>query len=40
MVFGNDRQVPELWLARYGTLSRSVDFFFLSDEGVLEQLTH
>jgi hypothetical protein len=40
MIFGNDCQVPELWLACYGALSRSVDFFFLSDDGVLEQLTH
>ena len=39
LVFGNDRQVPELWLERYGDLVSDVAFYFLTDVGVLEQLT-
>jgi hypothetical protein len=39
LVFGNDRQVPALWLARYGALGSGVDFFYLSDDGALEPLT-
>jgi hypothetical protein len=38
LVFGNDREVPLRWLERYGALVRSVQFFFLSDEGHLEVL--
>lgn len=38
LVFGNDREVPLRWLARYGSLADSVQFFFLSDEGHLEVL--
>jgi len=40
LVFGNDRQVPLLWLERYGDLTADVDFYFLTDEGELEQLDH
>jgi hypothetical protein len=40
LVFGNDRQVPELWLERYGSLVAGVSFYFLGDEGDLEQLSH
>jgi hypothetical protein len=40
LVFGNDRQVPKLWLARRGALRSGVTFFFLSDDGALEQLSH
>ncbi|MFN2242037.1 MAG: hypothetical protein ACK2U2_07105, partial [Anaerolineae bacterium] len=36
LVFGNDRQVPEL----YGSLVAGVSFFFLDDEGDLEQLSY
>lgn len=39
LVFGNDRQVPELWLQRYGKLVSGVSFYFLSDDGALEALT-
>ena len=39
LVFGNDRQVPELWLQRYGKLASGVSFYFLSDDGTLEALT-
>lgn len=38
LVFGNDRQVPELWLKRYGDLVPGVTFYFLTDDGVLELL--
>lgn len=38
LVFGNDRAVPELWLARYGSLVNDVVFYFLTDDGELEQL--
>lgn len=38
LVFGNDREVPLRWLARYGSLAGSVQFFYLSDEGHLEVL--
>jgi len=38
LVFGNDRQVPELWLKRYGSLVSSVTFYFLTDNGRLESL--
>ena len=40
LVFGNDRRVPLLWLERYGDLAADVDFYFLTDEGELEQLSH
>jgi hypothetical protein len=40
LVFGNDRQVPELWLGRYGELVSGVDFYFLGDAGTLERLTN
>ena len=39
LVFGNDQRVPESWLERYGKLARGVAFFFLTDEGNLEQLS-
>jgi len=39
LVFGNDRQVPSLWLERYGHLVGNVAFYFLTDEGELELLT-
>ncbi len=39
LVFGNDRQVPELWLRRYGGLLSGVEFYFLADWGGLERLS-
>ena len=39
LVFGNDRQVPSLWLERYGHLVGDVAFYYLTDEGELELLT-
>jgi hypothetical protein len=38
LVFGNDRQVPELWLQRHGSLVSGVSFYFLVDNGTLEIL--
>jgi hypothetical protein len=38
LVFGNDRQVPVLWLKRYGHLVSGVAFYFLTDVGTLELL--
>jgi hypothetical protein len=38
LVFGNDREVPMLWLERYETLASSVAFYFLSASGELELL--
>jgi hypothetical protein len=39
LVFVNDRQVPELWLKRFGKLVSGVAFFFRTDDGKLEVLT-
>lgn len=39
LVFGNQKEVPVQWLNRYGDLASGVDFYFLSDEGELQQLT-
>jgi hypothetical protein len=38
LVFGNDPRVPALWLKKYGHIKRSVEFFFLSDDGQLEKI--
>jgi hypothetical protein len=38
LVFGNDRLVPVLWLERYGNLVSGTVFYFLTDDGQLEQL--
>ena len=38
LVFGNDRQVPVMWLERYGNLVSGVTFYFLTDDGELEKL--
>ena len=35
LIFGNDRQVPWLWLERYGDLVSNVAFYFLTDHGDL-----
>jgi hypothetical protein len=39
LVFGNDREVPARWLARYGNLVTGVAFYFLADDGRLVLLT-
>ena len=39
LVFGNDRQVPVMWLNRWGLfVTDEISFFFLSDEGGFEEL--
>jgi hypothetical protein len=38
LVFGNQREVPQLWLKHYGSLVSAVDFYFLSEDGALELL--
>ena len=38
LVFGNQREVPELWLKRYRTLLTVVEFYFLSEGGSLKLL--
>lgn len=38
LVFGNQREVPEMWLKKYGDLVKTVQFFFLSESGDLERL--
>lgn len=38
LLFGNDPKMPALWLQRYGHIQRSIDFFFMSDSGVLERI--
>ena len=40
LVFGNDRRVALMWLDLYGDMVADVDFYFLTDEGELEQLGH
>jgi hypothetical protein len=38
LVFGNDRRVPQLWLAKYESLVVDVDFYFLTPQGEIEKL--
>jgi hypothetical protein len=38
LVFGNQQEVPELWLKKYGHLKRSVDFYFLDADRPLVHL--
>jgi hypothetical protein len=38
LVFGNDRHTPTMWLERFGNLVFNVSFYFLSDDGELEEL--
>ena len=38
LVFGNQRDVVEMWLKKYGRLVKIVEFYFLSDDGKLELL--
>jgi len=38
LVFGNDRDIPELWLRRYGALVPDVACYFLSAVGELDWL--
>jgi hypothetical protein len=38
LVFGNDRRVPQMWLAKYGPCVSDVVFYFLTPQGAIEQL--
>jgi hypothetical protein len=38
LVFGQDEQVPQRWLERYGNLSGDVEFYYLGDDGRLKRL--
>ena len=38
LVFGHDRHMPTMWLERCGNLVYGVVFYFLSDDGELEEL--
>lgn len=38
LVFGNQRNVPEKWLQKYGAYKQNVDFYFMDKNGVLEKL--
>jgi len=38
LVFGNQRNVPELWLKKYGNLVRNVEFYFIDASGTLEKI--
>jgi hypothetical protein len=38
LVFGHDRHTPTMWLERYGNLVSGLTFYFLSDDGELEEL--
>jgi hypothetical protein len=39
LVFGKQREVPEMWLKKYGKLVETVEFYFLSDDSKLELLS-
>lgn len=38
LVFGNDKRVPLKWLEKYGYLVKSVKFYFVNDNGTIEEL--
>lgn len=39
LVFGNDKRVPVEWLKRYSKfVNENIDFFFIDNDGTLEQL--
>jgi hypothetical protein len=38
LVFGNDRHTPTAWLERFGNMVFNVTFYFLSEDGELEEL--
>lgn len=40
LVFGNQRRVAEWWLEKYGRLNRSVEFYFLAENGAIDLLSH
>ena len=38
IVFGNQIEVPLLWLKKFGTYNNSVDFYFIDDKGKVKKL--
>jgi hypothetical protein len=38
LVFGNQRDVPEMWLNKYGNLIHNVEFYFINTRGSVEKL--
>ncbi len=38
LVFGSQRRVAEWWLEKYGALVTTVEFYFLAEDGTLDQL--
>lgn len=38
LVFGNQKRVAEWWLEKYGEFVDDVEFYFLNDQGNIEQL--
>jgi hypothetical protein len=39
LAFGNQREVPKQWLARYGRLVSGVDFYFIEPDGEVTRIT-
>jgi len=39
LVFGNDKRVPVEWLKRYGHLVEDVVFYFIHEDGTVEELS-
>lgn len=38
LVFGNQREVAEWWLEKYGFLINNIDFYFLDESGKLDKI--
>ena len=38
LVFGNQKEVPNLWLEKYGKYKQNVTFYFISKDGTLEKI--
>lgn len=38
LVFGNQREVPNLWLKKYGKYKQNVFFYFIDKNGSLQEL--
>jgi hypothetical protein len=38
LVFGNQIEVPQMWLQRYGHLCPEIEFYFLDNDGALSGL--
>jgi len=38
LAFGNQREVPELWLRKYGVLAKDVEFYFIDNSGQVGKL--